>query len=618
MFNRLRIRAAVAVALAAAMLSMLGGFALPVVQAQSTAPSVAVPLRLIAFNDFHGHLASGDLSLTLNDPDDPSRPLRVAAGGAAQMAGLMKALREGAANSVVISSGDMLGAAPLVSTLFRHESTVEAMNLAGVDVAIVGNHEFDAGFDELKRLQRGGCAVNPPEAATTSCVRQVDAGATAAGAEVQRYVGMRFPLLGANVVDASGKPVFAPYLVREVQGIKVGFIGVVTRTTPSIVRPSAVRGLRFLDEADTVNQTARVLKAQGVNVLVAIFHEGGEIGEDGKRADWNDPACPGARGDLFDLLKRLGPEIDVIFSAHTHQGYRCTIAGRPVMQASSYGRGLSVVDLWLDPATGGVLHDKTRALNVPVLNANAQANVRQKAIGATAQLAPDIADALRRASPDDGVAALVQTYSAMAAPKANRPVGRVLASFDRQGMVDTKAGRLIADSQLAATQGPEQGGAQVAFMNPGGVRADLACKEVPPCTVTYGQVFTMQPFGNSLVVMTLSGAQIKELLEAQWRESNGRASFLSPSAGLRYRWKNNEAAGAHVQELSLNGKPIRPDAQYRVTVNSFLAEGGDGYRVLTKGGQRVGGGQDVDVLLDYLNSPTPRAPDPESRITLIE
>jgi 5'-nucleotidase len=392
----------------------------------------------------------------------------------------------------------------------------------------------------------------------------------------------------------------------------------VTRTTPTIVSPGAIKGLSFLDEADTVNRYAQVLKSQGVNVLVAIFHEGGEIGEEGKRADWNDPSCPGGRGDLFELIKRIGPEVDVIFSAHTHQGYRCDLDGRPVMQASSYGRGLSVVELQLDPATGRVHREMTKALNLPVMNERTESVARDKIIRATTQTAPALASAMQLAAPVAQVAALVKTYSDMAAPKVNRAVGRVLGSFDRQGLVDTKAGRLIADAQLAATHAPEHGGAQVAFMNPGGVRANLECKEVPPCTVTYGQVFTMQPFGNSLVVLTLTGGQIKDLLEAQWRESTGRASFLSPSAGFTYRWVNGAVAGSHVQDLKLGGKPVEPGVEYRVTVNSFLAEGGDGYRILAKAGHRVGGGQDVEALLDYLNGPTPRAPEATARITLAD
>jgi 5'-nucleotidase len=564
--------------------------------AARAAPSIA--LRLIGINDFHGNLEPANLSLVLADPQAPgARTLRVPVGGAAAVAGLVHTLRAGAPHSLFLSAGDLIGASPLVSTLFRHESTIEVMNAIGLDVGAVGNHEFDAGITELQRVARGGCAATLPDDATSSC-------------GLDRYTGARFPMLAANVLDARGRPVLAPYVVRRVGGVRVGIIGAVTKTTPSIVVRSGVAGLRFVDEADAVNRAARQLKAQGVMAIIAVLHEGGELGTSQTRGDWNDPRCPDRSGPIFAIAQRLVPEISVIFSAHTHQGYRCIIDGRTIIQGTSYGRGLSVVDIELDPATHRILPLKTRSINLPVLNDQTDAATRERL--AAAWPAP-YAEALRTARPDAAIAALVARYSAIVAPKADRPAGLIGGRFGRGGPVDSAAGRLIADAQLAATREPALGGAQIAFTNPGGIRSDLECKGAPPCTVTFGQVFTMQPFGNSLVVMTLTGAQLKTLLESQQKPND--MTVLQPSEGFGYTWQSDAPAGARVRDMALDGAAIVPERAYRVTVNSFMAEGGDGFVTLTQGTQRSGGGQDLDALLAYLKGPTQRSPVAAPRVT---
>ena len=537
--------------------------------------ATGVPLRLIAINDFHGNLEPANLSLALPDPDDATKTLRVAAGGAPALAGLVHALRDGAPHSLVLSAGDLFGASPLVSTLFRHDSTIQVMNAIGLELDALGNHEFDAGVAEL---QRAGTAA-------------------------------KFPFLAANVVDAaSGRPPFAPYVIKRYGGIRVGIIGAVTKSTPGIVVPSGVAGLRFVDEAEAVNRAARELKRQGVEAIVAVFHEGGE-----QRGDWNDERCPGAHGPIFDIARRLAPEISVIFSGHTHQGYRCMVDGRLITQGTSYGRGISVVDVVLDPKTQAIDARHTRSINLPVLNERSDAAARERLIAATP--AP-YADALRAAKPDAAVAQQVARYAAEVAPKAQAPVGRITARFTRgaHGDGDSAAGRLIADAQLAATREASQGGAQIALMNPGGIRSDLDCNGAPPCTVTYGQLFTMQPFGNSLVVLSLSGAQLKALLEAQQRRSDGEPRFMQPSEGFGYAWQADAPAGERVREMRLNGEPIAPTQRLRVTVNSFLAEGGDGFTVLREAGERIGGPQDLEAMLAYLKAHPLLAPSTEARI----
>lgn len=567
----------------------------------AVAPPAPVQLRVIAFNDFHGHLEPGSLAVPLPDAAQPGGVQRVAAGGAAALAGLVQALRQGAPHSVLASTGDMVGAAPLVSALFRHESTVEVLNQLGVDVAAVGNHEFDAGTAELLRLLRGGCAPNAADAPTTSCALQ------------PAYAGARFPVLAANVLAAGGQPLLPPTWVLRVGGVQVGFIGAVTRDTPSIVVPSGVAGLRFEDEAEAINRAADALDAQGVKALVALVHEGGETGTPGAPADWNDPACPGWRGDMVRIAQRISPKVDVIFSAHTHQGYNCRIDGRPVLQALSFGRAVSVADLVIDPSSGEVDRAATRSRNLPVLNDRSDAAQRQRLLAS--EPAP-WAQALAQARPVAAVQQTVAAYAQAAAPRVQRPVGRIAGSFDRRGRTDSAAGRLVADAQLAATRAPDQGGAQLALMNPGGVRSDLVCAGTPPCTVTYGDAFGMQPFGNSLVVMTLTGVELKAVLEQQQPPGRSAPSFLSPSAGLAYRWVASAPPGQRVQDLTLNGQPVGPKQALRVTVNSFMADGGDGYSPLRAGRQRLGGPQDLDALIAHLQ--TQPAPVATPRITWVD
>jgi 5'-nucleotidase len=525
-----------------------------------------VRLRVIAFNDFHGHLEPGDNRIEVPDPVDPSgtRPRR--AGGAAYLATLIARLRAEQPRNVVVSSGDLVGASPLVSGLFHDEPTIEVMNAIGLDFNTVGNHEFDRGVDELKRLARGGCRE-----ATSDHHRSCSSGT---------YAGARFAFLAANVLDRStGQPIFAPTFVRDVDGVRVGFIGVVTRSTPGIVVPSGVAGVRFLAEARVLNEQAQALQDQGVQAIVAVVHEGGD-------ADGHFNACA----------------IDIVLSAHTHRGYNCVIGDRAVIQGASFGRLVSVVDVAIDRATGDIVRAQTRARNVPVLNGAEADGVL------AAEFPPLPADAT--------VAAIVESYRAAAAPLATRPVGRISAPFERRpgGGGDHVLGRLIADAQLAATRA---NGAQVAFTNPGGVRTNLVASGAGG-TVTYADAYATQPFGNSLVTLTLSGAQLKAMLEQQWSATRPeRARILQPSAGFSYRWDSRRPVGSRVEAIRLNGRALDPEDEVRVTVNSFLADGGDGFRALREGRNRVGGPLDLDAFTEYLRTESatrPLAPTTPPRI----
>lgn len=565
--------------------------------ATAPAPQAPVTLRVMAFNDLHGNLESSNLVLPHPDPAKPGQALRVAVGGAAHQAGLVQALRAGATHSVLVSSGDAIGATPLVSALFWHESTVQVMNRMGVDIATLGNHEFDAGVTELQRILGGGC-------------REPKAGDPAVSCALGPYEGAKFPHISANIVQPSGRPLVAPSVIREYGGIKVGFIGAVTTDMPSLVVPSGIAGLRFIDEAQAINAEAARLQAAGVQALVAVIHEGGNTGEPGSTMEWNDAGCTARRGAIFDIEKQLSPAVDVVLSGHSHQGYNCVINGRPVMQATAQGRGMSVLDLVLDPKTGDV--DRARSLhrNLPVFNQKTSAAHRELII---AQEPAPYAFALRAAQPDAAIAAHVAAYAERARPLAERKVGRINGNFATQANNgNMAAGRLVADAQWAATRAPERGGSQFALMNSGGVRAALACKGTPPCDVSFGDVFTMQPFGNTLVVMTLSGAEVKALIEGQ-----SRPGGLIPSSSIRWTWRANAPAGQRVHNLRLAGQPMDMNQDYRLVVNSFMAEGGDGFTTLRDGRNRLGGAVDIEGLLAYLaTQPDGVTPDPDLRYTL--
>ena len=559
--------------------------ALAVAVAAGTAARTTVPVRIIAINDFHGHLEPGDNKITAEDPTHPSRVVALGSGGAAYLATRIRLLRAEQPNSVVVSAGDLIGGSPLVSGLFLDEPTIEVMNTIGVDVNAVGNHEFDRGLAELQRVIGGGCAT-APGSDRASC-------ASAAGT----YAGARFPFIAANVERRDGSRVFPASVSRQFDGIKLAFVGAVTRGTPAIVRAGAVSDLVFRAEAQAINAETAALRSKGVRAVVAVLHEGGE-------AEGGINRCTNPRGNIFDIVRDLDPSIRVVLSAHTHRAYRCIVDGRLVIQAASFGRLVSVVDVELDRASGEIVAARTRARNVPVPNG----------------LGHELPD--RRAyaplAPDPAVAAIVEHYRARAAPIADRPAGRLAAAFDRKAGAggDHALGRLIADAQLAATR-PH--GASIALTNPGGIRTDLRPRTAGG-QVTYGEVYSVQPFGNSLVTLTLTGTQLKSLLEQQWNERHPeRRRMLQPSRGFSYAWDPARPIGERVvaESMQLDGRVIERDAAYRVTVNDFLAGGGDSFHVLRDGTNTARGPLDIDALTEYIrveSRSAPLAPDRAPRI----
>jgi 5'-nucleotidase len=540
-------------------------------------------VHLLAFNDLHGNLEAGSLNI-----------YGKFAGGAAYLA---KAVKDRQAryrgHQATVFAGDNIGASPLANGLFFEEPITVATNLMHADFGSVGNHEFDKGKDELLRIQNGGC--RPVEGCTAAPYRLANGGTT------NVYPGADFQYLSANVVvDATGRtlfPAFGTKTFRADQGnrkLQVGFIGEVLKDTPTIVTPTGVAGLTFQDEADAANRAVKQLQARGVRTSVLIVHQGGF--QDGT-AVLN--GCQGnlAGSPIADIASRLDPSIKVIISGHTHAEYRCTITSggvtRLITSASSFGRVLSDLTLTLDDYSGALV--RSSAENVIVENA-------LNAPGPGVTRVPD------PSKEDPQVQAVVNQYVSAAAPLANRVIGSIQGDLTRTGSPrgESTLGDVIADAQLAATQPANLGGAQLAFMNPGGIRADLLTGQISggeaPGQVTYGEAFTVQPFGNSLVTKTMTGDMIRRLLQQQFPGCAAPTSVRILQVSSTFRYEQDPTATTcegRIGRMFVNGTEVAPGDSFRVTMNNFLATGGDGFTVFNEGTDPLGGAQDIDALVAY-------------------
>jgi 5'-nucleotidase len=525
--------------------------AAPAPTATPDRPTVA--LRILALNDLHGHLKPPPGGFRMADPAHPGRTVGVAAGGVEYLASAVRARAAEAPNHVFVAAGDLVGASPLLSALFHDEPTIESLGLMGLALAAVGNHEFDHGAAELLRLQRGGC--HP----TGGCQGPAP------------FAGARFQYLAANTVEqASGRTLLPPYAIQRFEGIPVAFIGITLKDTAAIVVPEGVAGLSFRDEAETVNALVPALRREGVEAIVLLIHEGGQPVA---APAGTDDACPGLAGPIVRIVERLDPAVDVVISGHTHQAYVCRIGGRLLTSAHRFGTLLTEIDLTLDRASRDVV--AAHAHNLVVRH--------------------------DRYAKDPAQTALIAAYETRAAPLAQRVVGHLpqayTAARDRNG--ESTLGRLVADAQLAATAAPERGGAQIAFTNTGGLRAPLLPRQ--DGQVRYEDVFACQPFSNNLVTLTITGAELQALLESQLG-GGAYPEVLPGSRGLSYTWDAARPRGRRLVpgSLMLNGRPITPQQRLRVTVNSYLAAGGDGAAVLARAGERRVGGLDVDALARYV------------------
>lgn len=550
-----------------------------------------VDVQLLSFNDFHGNLeAPSGSSGTVNEIQPDGTTKAVAAGGVEYLASSLRTARKGEKYSVTAAAGDLIGASPLLSGLFHDEPTVEAMNKLGLDVTSVGNHEFDEGATELARIQNGGC--HP----TDGCFEKG-----------RKFPGADYPYLAANVTkEKTGKPLLRPYTVWKKGDVKIGFIGVTLEGTPDIVTAEGVKGLKFHDEVETINKYAKELDRQGVKSIVALIHEGGLPANGAYNYDCDSPAAGGGvSGPIVDIAKGISPKVDALVTGHTHNAYVCTIpdpSGKPrlVTSASSFGRLYTDTTLTYDRKTRDIVRAKVSSAN--------------HVVSRTQPKAPDMTS-------------LISRWNTLAAPVADQPVGFISGDVPRGAGPEQPLGDLIADAQLAHGKSLDPK-TSLALMNPGGVRADLVYKASGAegdGVVTYGEGFTVQPFSNTVNLVSLTGRQLVTALQQQVSGANAASPrILQVSEGLTYTLDLTKSGADRVvaDSVRLNGEPIGPDTTYRVAMNNFLAGGGDGFAALAQGTDPLVGSDDLKAFNDYLTANSsaadPIAPPAANRITVVK
>jgi 5'-nucleotidase len=519
-----------------------------------------VQVNLLAINDFHGNLDPPGGGVFVIDRANPGARASVPGGGAPRLASAVAELAR-RPNTVMVAAGDLIGASPLLSSLFHDEPTIEALSAMGLAITSVGNHEFDEGWQELKRMQTGGC-------------HPVD------GCKGPRpFAGATFEYLAASTFLDDGTTLFPPYSIREFDGVKVGFIGMTLEGTPDVITPAARAGIRFADEAETVNALVPELQAQGVEAIVVLLHEGGFT--TGAQDD-----CRGLAGPIVDIVPKFDKAVDVVVTGHTNGIYICTVDGRLVTSAGAYGTRLTDISMLIDPKTGDVIGARARDV---MITADAYAE-------------------------DPAQVALINAYRTQAEPLMKRVVGATTAVIarGRTATGETVLGDIIADSMLAAARRAEPG-TQIAFMNPGGIRADLPFN--PGGQLTFADIFAVQPFGNDLVVLTLTGSDIETILRQQYQP--GGNNILQVSDGFAFTWR--QAAGQPIEiipgSVRLNGAPLVPTQAYRVVTNNFLAGGGDSFAGFRSGKDKVTVGSDLEALETYVTTNSPLAASSKGRIS---
>ncbi|OYW47285.1 MAG: bifunctional metallophosphatase/5'-nucleotidase [Sphingomonadales bacterium 32-68-7] len=545
--------------------------------------SSPVEVGIAAINDFHGALEPPRASVTV--PDGAGGTITVPAGGAAWLASAVEQIRAQYPHDLTVGAGDLTGASQLASSIYLDEPTVGVLNRIGLDMTAVGNHEFDRGTKELSRLQYGGCEKNTQR---EPCA-------------LERFAGANYRYLAANVRGENGQTLFPGSVLRSfgegARAVTVGLVGLTLEDTKNLVSPHGTDGFTFEDEASTINAEVAQLKSQGADAVVVLIHQG-------IRTDPQLPeSCESTSGDLAPILAQLDPRVDVVISGHTHWAYVCEWPSKDpakrflLTSAGVFGKLVTDIRLAIDPASGAVVSRAARQVVV-------QSEPYQGSQGLVG-----LTDTLPRFAPDPAVAEYVGRYVAASAEFATRPIGKLSGPASKTAPAEGgPLGNLIADAQLAATRGA---GAQIALMNPAGMRTALVPD--PDGSVTFGMAFRVQPFGNTLVTMTLTGAELKAVLEQGFDDIQPK-QWLSPSAGFTYSTDLTRPIGERVTAITLDGRPIDPAAKYRVTANNFLADGGDSFSLFDQAAEKVVGPDDLAALESWIAAVPVRAVPEERRV----
>lgn len=523
-----------ATAAVAALSGCLGGGNEPLVSAAAPAPAPAGPVQLQI--------------LSINDFEGRLEPVVVdgrPAGGAAVLASYLNEWERRAtargASTIRVQAGDAIGPTPPISGLLQDEPTMMVMDSMRIGFGTVGNHEFNEGVTELLRMQNGG-----PHPVTQPIIGVFQA------PRVHRF-------LAANVVWRDGRgPIFSPYAIHDLGGgVRVGIIGITKDDVPSVVSAAGIRDIMFLDEVETVNRIANDLQSRGVRTIIVLHHRGDASGD-----LFGSPLT----GTLVPVIERMSPHIDVIINADSHRGYWGRVGNRLVLQAFAHSNAFGAINLSIDRQTGDVISSRAevvRTLHDPAF------------------------------PPDPAVAAQVERFAALVAPIVNTQVGTTTAAIvrERNPAGEAPLGNLIADAQRSAM------GTQIAFMNGGGIRADI-----PAGAVTRGALLTVQPFGNTLIRMDLTPDQIRRLLEQQWAgQPFPRILHVS---GMSYTWNPALPVGSRVlaNTIMVGGVPldVACNPTCSVSANSFIAAGGDMFSVFAEPTTRTGGVADIDALVNHI------------------
>lgn len=507
-------------------------------------------LNLLNINDFHGRIDANTVNF---------------AGTVEQ---LKAAAPEG--SSLFLSAGDNIGASLFASSVQQDQPTIDVLNALGLRASAVGNHEFDGGFADL----------------------------------TDRVVpAAQFDYLGANVyLKGTTTPALPEYTILDVNGVRVAVIGAVTEETGTLVSPGGIATLEFGDPVEAVNRVAERLDAEGLaDVIIAEYHEGAGSGTPDGATLEEEIAGGGAFAEIATETSAL---VDAIYTGHTHKQYAwdAPVPGvdgktRPVVQTGSYGEFIGQIELQYNAETDEVL-------------SYTAGNVARTTTPAADLVAayPAVAEVQR----------IVDAALAFAAEVGNQPIGSVTAdittafagtSRDDRGNEST-LGNLVADSLLSSLGSPERGGAEIGVVNPGGLRAELYYGE--DGVITYAEANAVLPFVNNLWTTTLTGAQLKSVLEEQWQPDGSSRAFLALglSDNVTYTYDPDQARGSRVQSVTVNGAALDPNRAYRVGTFSFLAQGGDNFSTFAQGTDtRDSGLIDRDAWISYLQASSPVSPD---------
>lgn len=469
-------------------------------------------------NDLHGHL----------DTYDQFKGKKV--GGADYLAAYLNKYRQEHEHTLLIHAGDMIGGSPPISSLLQDEPTMECLDLLQFDVGTIGNHELDDGIEEMKRLLSGG-----PHPITGN------------------FPGSETPYISANIIDKkTNRHVFPPYLIKEIDGVKIGFIGVVTTKTKLYILPEHRDSIEITDEVTAINKAADDLKKQGVKSIVVLGHISSKSNLDGTQPD----------EDLATMAPNIDDEVDILFGAHNHQYTNTVVDNKLIVQAYSYGKAFSQVNISIDKNSKDVIHKKAKII---------------------------LTDH-EHIKPDPNAIELIHKYKEKTATYVDQVVGTLPDTISKKKNKDgfSPLGNMIADSYKAIMN------TDFAFAHQGGVRESLN-----KGTVKMEDLLTVLPFGHKLVTTSLTGDQIKKVLEQQWRV-NEKENLLQVS-GFSYTYDRQDPIGNRIKSLkTTNGKTIEPAKTYTVAITDYLSFGGDGFTSFEEGKAIGEGPLDVEAFAEFI------------------